>query len=79
MDFEGKERITWADGLFRYETRASGGSTSTLSRNLILGGSRKTLAPNRISRSPRLKEELEEVLRIRIPLGRDSGKFGLRN
>ena len=38
----------------------------------------KTLAPKGVPRSPRLKEEHLEVLRIRFRFGRDSGNSGLR-
>ena len=38
----------------------------------------KTLAPKGGARSPRLKEEHLEVLRIRFRCGRDSGNSGLR-
>ncbi|XXG62642.1 hypothetical protein AAC387_Pa05g0965 [Persea americana] len=38
----------------------------------------KTLAPKGVARSPRLKEEQLEVLRIRFRFGRDSGNSGLR-
>ena len=39
----------------------------------------KTLVPKGVSQTPRLKEALSEVLRIHLPLRRDSGKSGLEN
>ncbi|KAJ8635884.1 hypothetical protein MRB53_010151 [Persea americana] len=45
----------------------------------VLGGCMKTLALKGASRTPRLKEVLSDVLRIRSRLRRDSGKSGLEN
>ncbi|XXG53485.1 hypothetical protein AAC387_Pa03g1569 [Persea americana] len=78
----GKERLARASMSFKTKTRASGSSF------VIVGGSvkldavvscMKTLAPKGASRTPRLKEVVSEVLRIRSRLGRDLGKSGLEN
>ncbi|KAJ8635873.1 hypothetical protein MRB53_010178 [Persea americana] len=78
-----KERLAAASMSFKTKTRASCSSLvivgGSVKLDAVLGGCMKTLAPKGASRTPRLKEVLSDVLRIRSRLRRDSGKSGLEN
>ncbi|KAJ8635899.1 hypothetical protein MRB53_010166 [Persea americana] len=77
------ERLAAASMSFKTKTRASCSSLvivgGSVKLEAVLGGCMKTLAPKGASRTPRLKEVLSDVLRIRSRLRRDSGKSGLEN
>ncbi|KAJ8635877.1 hypothetical protein MRB53_010144 [Persea americana] len=77
------ERLAAASMSFKTKTRASCSSLvivgGSVKLDAVLGGCMKTLAPKGASRTPRLKEVLSDVLRIRSRLRRDSGKSGLEN
>ncbi|KAJ8635883.1 hypothetical protein MRB53_010150 [Persea americana] len=77
------ERLAAASMSFKTKTRASCSSLvivgGSVKLDAVLGGCMKTLALKGASRTPRLKEVLSDVLRIRSRLRRDSGKSGLEN